>query len=192
MQDGFFLGGYTPDWWEAARPSRELVDRYNSLPWEDTEGKFKILKKLLGRVDELTVIEPPFRCDDGKRLFLGKNFYANYNLVVLDADDITIGDNVVLGPNVTLCAATHPIHPDSRTTGLSFPIITAPIVIEDDVWLGAGVTVLPGVTIGRGSVVGAHSLVTRDIPPMSVAAGTPCRVIRPINEQDRYCWDRDK
>lgn len=108
--------------------------------------------------------------------------------MVLDADRVEIGDNVVIGPNVTLCGAAHPIHPVSRTTGNGSPIIKAPIVIQDNVWIGAGTTVLMGVTIGAGSVVGAHSLVTKDIPIGVVAAGTPCKVIRPITEQDMHNW----
>jgi len=189
MQKDGFYGGYTPGWFDYALRNRRLVQKYNSLPWEDLKGKYEVLKELLAQCDEKTLIEPPFRCDHGENIYIGKNFYANYNFVVLDSAKITIGNNVVIGPNVTLSAATHPIHPESRTDGEhSFPIMVAPITIEDDVWIGAGVTILAGVTIGRGSVIGAHSLVTKDIPPMTVAVGTPCKVLRAITDADRHEW----
>lgn len=184
-----YLAGYSKDWWEEAKRNRILVREYNTIDPTDLEGKYRILQELLGAVSRVTVIEPPFFCDNGKSIFLGHNFYANYNFVVLDAAKITIGDNVVVGPNVTIVAADHPIHPESRTNGESFPITCAPVEIGDDVWIGAGVTVLKGVKIGKGSVIGAHSLVTRDIPPMVVAAGTPCRVLRAITEEDRFSWE---
>ena len=183
-----FLGGYNQEWWDAASKNRVLVRKYNTMDVLDLRGKYEVLKELLAQVNEKTVIEPPFYCDNGKNIYLGNNFYANYNFMVLDADRVEIGDNVVIGPNVTLCGAAHPVHPVSRTTGNGFPIIKAPIVIQDNVWIGAGTTVLMGVTIGAGSVVGAHSLVTKDIPPGVVAAGTPCKVIRPITEQDMHNW----
>ena len=189
MQDNTFYGGYTPGWYNYAKRNRVLIQKYNSLPWEEIRGKYEVLKELLAQCDEKTLIEPPFRCDHGENIYLGKNFYANYNFVVLDSAKVTIGDNVVIGPNVTISAATHPIHPDSRTDGEnSFPSMVAPVTIEDDVWIGAGVTILPGVTIGRGSVIGAHSLVSKDIPPMSVAVSTPCKVLRAITDEDKYDW----
>lgn len=184
-----YLAGYSKDWWEEAKRNRILVREYNTIDPTDLEGKYRILQELLGAVSRVTVIEPPFYCDNGKNIFLGHNFYANYNFVVLDAAKITIGDNAVVGPNVTIVAADHPIHPESRTNGESFPITCAPVEIGDDVWIGAGVTILKGVKIGKGSVIGAHSLVTRDIPPMVVAAGTPCRVLRAITEEDRFSWE---
>ena len=185
------LYGYTEDWWEIAKRNRLLVRAYNTIDPTDLDGRQKLLEELLGAVDRKTVIEPPFYCDDGKNIFLGKNFYANFNFIVLDAAKITIGDNVVIGPNVTIAAADHPIHPKSRTDGLSFPITGAPVTIGNDVWIGAGVTILKGVTIGDGSVIGAHSLVTKDVPPMVVAAGTPCRVLREITDEDLYDWNEN-
>ena len=178
------LYGYTEDWWEIARRNRELTRTYNTIDPADLDGKFRLLQELLGSVDVKTVIEPPFYCDDGKNIFLGKNFYANFNFIVLDGARVTIGDNVVIGPNVTISAVDHPVHPKARTEGLSFPISVAPVTIGNDVWIGAGVTILKGVTIGDGAVIGAHSLVTRDVPPMVVAAGTPCRVIREITDEE--------
>lgn len=185
-----FLAGYTKEWWEEAKVNRLLVRKYNTMDPADLEGKYAVLKELLGAVDPVTVIEPPFYCDIGKNIYLGYNFYANYNLIILDSAEIRIGDNVAFGPNVTLCAADHPIHPESRVGEVSFPITREPITIEDNVWVGAGTTILKGVRIGQGSVIGAHSVVTTNIPPMVVAAGVPCKVIRPITDADRYDWNQ--
>ena len=183
-----FLGGYTAGWWNAAKKNRELVRRYNTTDPQQLREKYLLLKELLAQSDEQTLIEPPFYCDDGKNIKVGKNFYANYNLMILDADKVTFGDRVVIGPNVTFCAAAHPIHPESRFHEGAFPVLTAPITVGDDVWIGANVTVLMGVTIGSGSVIGAGSVVTRDVPPGVVAVGSPCRVLREINDQDRHEW----
>lgn len=183
-----FLGGYTAGWWEAARKNRRLVRRYNTLDPEDLRGRYLLLCELLGQADEKTLIEPPFYCDNGYNIRVGKNFYANYNLVILDADRVTFGDRVVIGPNVTFCAASHPIHPESRFHEDHYPVLTAPITVGDDVWIGANVTVMMGVTIGSGSVIGAGSVVTKDVPPGSVAVGAPCRVLRQVTDQDRHEW----
>ena len=143
-------------------------------------------------MDEETIIEAPFHCDDGKNIFLGKQFYANFGLIILDAAPVTFGDHVIVGPNATFCAASHPIHPESRLHDGQYSIISAPINVGDNVWIGAGVTVLPGVTIGSGSVIGAGSVVTKDIPPMVVAAGTPCRILRAITDADRHVWPDER
>ena len=180
-----YLAGYMPGWWDVAKVNRVLVRKYNTIDPTDLEGRQNILRELLGEVDDITVIEPPFYCDNGFNIFLGKNFYANYNFIVIDTAPVRCGDNVVIGPNVTIVTADHPIHPDSRTEGEGFPITAEPVTIGSNVWIGAGVTILKGVTIGDGAVIGAHSLVTKDIPPMCVAYGTPCRMIRPITDEDR-------
>ncbi len=187
-----FLGGYGAEWWEIAGPNRKLISRYNSMEPDRLWDKYLLLKELLGRVDEETIIEAPFHCDDGKNIFLGKQFYANFGLIILDAAPVTFGDHVIVGPNATFCAASHPIHPESRLHDGQYSIISAPINVGDDVWIGAGVTVLPGVTIGSGSVIGAGSVVTKDIPPMVVAAGTPCRVLRAITDADRHVWPDER
>ena len=183
-----FLGGYTAGWWAAAQKNRRLVRRYNTIDPEDLWGRYQLLCALLGRCDEKTLIEPPFYCDNGKNIRVGSNFYANYNLVILDSEAVTFGDRVVIGPNVTFCGASHPIHPESRFYEDHYPVLTGPITVGDDVWIGANVTVMMGVTIGSGSVIGAGSVVTRDVPPGCVAAGVPCRVLRQVTEQDRHTW----
>lgn len=184
-----FLGGYSKGWWDSAKKNRALVRKYNTIDPQKLWEKYLLLKELLAQADEQTLIEPPFYCDNGWNIRVGKNFYANYNLVILDTDKVTFGDRVVIGPNVTFCAASHPLHPESRFHDGHFPVLTAPITVGDDVWIGANVTVLMGVTIGSGSVIGAGSVVTRDIPGGVIAAGSPCRVLREITEKDRHIWE---
>jgi acetyltransferase-like isoleucine patch superfamily enzyme len=123
-------------------------------------------------------LEPPFYCDYGYNIRHGANFYANHNLVVLDCAPVTIGDNVFIGPNVVLSTAGHPVEADIRSTGLEF---AKPIRIGNDVWIGATVTIVPGVEIGDNVTIGAGSVVTRSIPSNSVAVGNPCRVIRSLD-----------
>ena len=127
-------------------------------------------------------IRAPFYCDYGYNIHLGKNFYANHNCVILDCAKVTFGDHVMVGPNCGFYTACHPIDPQQRREGVEF---ARPITVGNDVWFGGGCTVLPGVTIGDGCVIGAGSVVTRDIPANTVAAGNPCRVLRSISEADR-------
>ena len=183
-----FLGGYTKAWWDRASKNRVLVRKYNTINPLNLRGKYKILSQLLDEVGPEAIIEPPFYCDEGKNIRVGKGFYANYNLVILDAEKVTIGDYVLMGPNVTLCGAAHPIHPLSRNQNGKFPITRAPITIGDNVWIGANVTITMGVTIGQNTTIAAGAVVTRDIPADCVAGGVPCRVIRAITESDRYDW----
>lgn len=120
---------------------------------------------------------------------MGKNFFANYQLTVLDCAPVTIGDNVQIAPNVSIYTAGHPLHPDSRNSGYEYAL---PITIGDNVWIGGNVVICPGVTIGDCAVIGAGSVVTRDVPPWTVAAGNPCRVIREITQADRDFYYRDR
>lgn len=133
---------------------------------------------------------PPFYCEYGTHISLGKNFFANYNCVMIDVAKIKIGDNCFIGPNVSLYTATHPIHPETRNSGYESG---KSITIGDNVWIGGGVTIVPGVSIGNGVVIGAGSVVTRDIPDMVVAAGNPCRIIRKITDKDcRYFYKHEE
>ncbi|WP_045497471.1 sugar O-acetyltransferase [Vibrio hyugaensis] len=126
-------------------------------------------------------LEPPFRCDYGSNIKLGRNFYANFNCVVLDVAEVHIGDNVLFAPNVQIYTAGHPLDVKGRVEeGVEFG---TPITIGDNVWLGGGVIVCLGVTIGENSVIGAGSVVTKDVPPNVVAAGNPCKVIRSIEQK---------
>lgn len=168
--------------------TRFLLQEYNSISPDDTERKNEILRELLGKTGERFYIEPPFHCDYGCNMELGENFYANYNLTVLDCNKVKIGDNVLFGPNVTITAAGHPIHPESRKK-YEYGI---PVTIGNNVWIGANVVICPGVTIGDGSVIGAGAVVTRDIPANVVAFGNPCRVYRKITEEDRGFYYKDR
>lgn len=154
-----------------------LCAQYNSMPYEDGEARRALLAKILGRTNGCYTIEPSFWCDYGYNISLGSNFYANHNLVILDAAPVTFGDNVFIGPSCGFHTAGHPISVEQRNRGLEY---AKPITVGNNVWIGAGVQVLPGVTIGDNVTIGAGSVVTRDIPADSVAVGNPCRVIRRI------------
>lgn len=175
-----FLGGYSPRWYDSIQKPRELIYRYNNTRANEVLQRYEILKQLLGAVPEDAIIEPPFHCDEGKNIFLGKRFYANYNLTILDYDKVIIGDNVLIGPNVVLSAASHETDPDKRWRGEDMAICGAPVVIGDNVWIGANCTVLPGVTIGSGTVIGAGSVVNRSLPKNVMAAGAPARIIKKL------------
>ena len=182
--DNVFMGGYTPDWYNGIIKNRQLIYEYNNTQVTEIRRRYEILKELLGECHEDTIIEPPFRCDEGPNLFIGRHFYANYNLTVLDYDKITIGNNVMFGPNVTLSSATHNVDWSIRNKDNGMDIEGAPIVIEDNVWLGANVVVMPGVTIGKHSVVAAGSVVTNDVPPDTIVAGVPAKVVKKLNSED--------
>lgn len=132
---------------------------------------------------------PPFACDYGNHISVGKNFFANYNCTLVDVGKITFGDNCLLAPNVSIYTAGHPLHPDSRNSGYEYG---ADVTIGSNVWIGGSVVITPGVHIGDCCVIGADSVMTRDIPAWSLAACNPCRVIRPITEKDRVFYFRDK
>lgn len=162
--------------------AKEIVFSYNRLQPSLIEERNELLKSLFGSVKGNFFIEPPFRCDYGCNIEIGENFYANYNLVILDCAKVTIGDNVLIGPNVGIYTAGHPLHFELRNEEWEF---ACPITIEDNVWIGGNVVLNPGVTVGRNSVVGSGSVVTKDIPANVVAAGNPCRVIREITDADK-------
>ena len=140
-------------------------------------GGEPVLRELLGALGEGSYIRPPFFCDYGSHIAIGRDVFMNFNCVILDVVPIAIGDRVQMASAVQLLAADHPLDPVERASGREFG---SSITIEDDVWLGGGAIVCPGVTIGRASVIGAGSVVTRDIPPGVVAVGNPCRPIREI------------
>lgn len=161
----------------AALESARLQDRYNATGAEERDLRRTLLEQLLGSIGEGTVIRPPFRCDYGSYLHVGARCFANFGLVALDVAPITIGDAVQIGPNVQLLTPTHPIDPDLRRAGWE---AAEPIVIGDNVWLGGGAIVLPGVTVGSDTVVGAGAVVARDLPAGVVAVGNPARVVREV------------
>ncbi len=165
------------------RQTRELLHQFNQSL--DAAQRQNLLRKLLGGMGENAYIEPPFRCDYGANIYVGKNFYANFECIILDQCPIQIGDNVFFGPRVSLYSAGHPIDAAVRSTGLEFG---KPITIGSDVWVGGDTVILGGVTIGSNVVIGAGSVVTKDIPPDCVAVGNPCRVLRKITDEDRAYW----
>lgn len=169
--------------------ARHLVLEYNALDYANKARKTQVLKELFGGIGENASVRSPFLCDHGCNIYLGNNVSVNMNCTFIDCNKIIIGDNVLIGPNVQLYTAAHPVELAQRLTpdwdassGEYFcRTYSKPITIEDGCWLGGGVIVLPGVTIGRGSVIGAGSVVTRDIPNNVIAFGNPCRVARRIN-----------
>lgn len=156
---------------------KEICYEYNHLRPSDDEGKKGIIKKLLCKTGENFQIEQPFYCDYGYNIEIGENFYANHNCVILDGAKVTFGDNVFIAPGCGFYTAGHPLNVDQRNEGLEYAY---PITVGNNVWIGAQVAVLPGVTIGDNSVIGAGSVVTKDIPANVVAVGNPCRVIKSI------------
>lgn len=164
---------------------KKKVHELNHLSPDHRDQIPELLKELLGETGENIMIEPPFHCDYGWNIHVGENFFANYNLTVLDVGTVRIGDNAQIAPNVSIYTAGHPIHPDSRNSGYEYGI---PITIGDNVWIGGNAVILPGVTIGNNVVIGAGSVVSKDIPDNMIAAGNPCRIIREITEEDRQFY----
>lgn len=169
--------------------AKKAVRKYNECMPFDVEQGMKYLNEAGIRHKGSVYFEPPFHCEYGSHIEIGEGFYANTGCVMLDVGRITIGDNVLFGPNVSLYTAGHPIHPESRKSGYEYGI---PIKIGDNVWIGGSCVILPGVTIGNNVVIGAGSVVTKDIPDNVCAAGNPCRVIREITEEDRPYYYKDR
>lgn len=167
---------------------RRLLQKLNFMDRTDVNGIAAVVKDLLGK-SENAFINPPFYCDYGKHIEVGKYFFANYNCTIIDVARVTIGDYCQMAPNVAIYTAGHPIHPDSRNSLYEYGKAVA---IGDNVWLGGNTVVCPGVSIGSNVVIGAGSVVTRDIPDWCVAVGNPCRVIRRITEADRRKLFKDE
>lgn len=178
---------------ELMKYQQECLDKlfeYNSLRPSETEKKTALLKEMFAEIGEDCYIETPFHANfGGAHVHFGKNVYANFNLTLVDDTHIYVGDYTMFGPNVTLATAGHPVLPELREKLYQFNL---PIHIGRNCWLGAGVIVLPGVSIGDNSVIGAGSIVTKDIPSNVVALGNPCRVLRPISERDREYYTKDR
>lgn len=156
---------------------KSLCYKYNNLPPEKTEERKALLKQLLGSVKNNYHMEQPFQCDYGYNISLGENFYSNHNLIILDPGKVEFGDNVFIGPNCGFYTAEHPTDAETRNQGLEY---AKPIKVGNNVWFGGNVVVLGGVTIGDNTVIGAGSIVTKDIPSNVIAVGSPCKVIKRI------------
>lgn len=167
----------------------DLLYDYNQTRPTEQAKRRELLKVLLAEVGENCYIEPPLHANWGRNTHLGSNVYANFNLTLVDDTDVYIGDSVMIGPNVTIATAGHPVDPELRRKVAQFNI---PVRIGNNVWIGAGAVILPGVTIGDDSVIGAGSIVTKDIPAGVVAVGNPCRVLRPISDRDREFYYKDR
>lgn len=172
---------------ERAR-AKDLCYEYNQTRPSDEEKQMEIMKNLLGKTDGSFCIMAPFWCDYGYNIEIGENFFANHNTVILDGAKVTFGKNVFIAPDCGFHTAGHPIDYERRNRGLEYAY---PITVGDNVWIGAGVQVMPGVTIGSNVVIGGGSVVVKNIPDNSVAVGNPCRVLRSITEEDKKTsWDR--
>jgi len=156
--------------------------------WHD-KSALQELKKCFGKAPDDMVLTPPVYFDHGNRTYFGKHFYANTGLTILDENYVRFGDNVYLAPHVSIYTAGHPIAAEVRNTDLEY---AKPVTIGSDVWIGGNVVINPGVTIGDDVVIGSGSVVTKDIPSHVIAAGNPCRVIRPITEEDRNYWKQQE
>ena len=159
--------------------ARMLIKELNDSEEGEKEKRKRLLSELLPNSGVNLWLQPPFFCDYGTNLYIGDNVFFNFNCVVLDVMRVQIGNRTMFGPSVQIYAATHPLSAKERATGLEYG---RPVIIGEDVWVGGGVVICPGVTIGDRSVIGAGSVVTRDIPSDVFAAGNPCRVIRGIDE----------
>ena len=178
-QGGDFIYN-APELMEAKARCREMIVRLNDMSDTDASHKAEICRELFGDCGPGLTMKPPFYCDYGFNVHLGKNVLINYQCVFIDAAPINIGDNTLIGPNCGFYCINHDIDPDKRKAGISHG---KAINIGKDVWFGGSCTVLPGVTIGDGCVIGAGSVVTHDIPPYSIAVGTPAKVIKPVKEK---------
>ena len=160
---------------------KDLIYDFNMSRPSQVEYREEIIRTVFAEVGNNCYIEPPFHANWGCNIHVGNNFYSNFNLTVVDDTDIYIGDSVMIAPNVVIATGTHPICPELREQVYQYNL---PVHIGNRVWIGAGAIILPGVTIGDNSVIGAGSVVTKDIPSDVVAVGNPCRVLREINEYD--------
>lgn len=165
---------------------KKRLSRFNSLTMDKLDERTELLREILGKSGKFLYIEPPFFCDYGRNIFVGDNFYANYNFHVLDCAPVTIGDNVFIGPMVGIYTACHPIDAKIRNSGLEY---AKPITIGNNVWIGGSTVINPGVTIGSNVVIGSGSVITHDIPDGVVAAGNPCKVLREITDADSAYWN---
>lgn len=189
MQRGLLYdANYDPELLQARTRCKDLCFEFNHLKPSSLSEQEKLIRSMFGKTGKHFCITAPFWCDYGYNIEVGENFYTNHNCVILDGAKVTFGDNVFIAPNCIFSTAGHPLDTEQRNQGLEYAY---PISVGDNVWFGASVTVLPGVTIGSNTVVGAGSVVNRDIPSGVVAVGSPCRVLRKITEDDKKKYWRN-
>ncbi len=187
LKQMLYNANYDTELIEERKRAKDLCHEYNNLLPSDEKSQHIIMKKLLGSTKENFCIIAPFWCDYGYNIEIGDNFFANHNTVILDCAKVKFGSNVFVGPDCGFHTAGHPIDFERRNKGLEYAY---PITVGDNVWIGAGVHVMPGVTIGNNVVIGGGSVVVNDIPDDSVAVGNPCKVIRKITDDDKKtCFD---
>ncbi len=173
---------------EEQKRARRLTQKLNTMDRSDFDGIKAVTEELFGEANGV-FLNPPFYCDYGDHISFGKNCFVNYNCTIIDVAKVTIGNNCLLAPNVAIYTAGHPIHPATRNSLYEYGI---EVTLGDNVWVGGNVVICPGVHIGSNSVIGAGSVVTRDIPEWSVAVGNPAAVVKTITEEDRKCYFRKR
>lgn len=182
MLTGALYNDLTPELIEARARAVRLSDQYNDTFGSSQAAREDVLRSLLRSVGEGAHFEPRFRCEFGFNIAIGAKFYANFDCIILDGGEVTIGDNVLFGPRVGIYTSNHAIDADERAAGACY---ARPVAIGNRVWVGGGVNINQGVTIGDNAIIGSGSVVTKDVPPNVIAAGVPCRVIRSITAADR-------
>lgn len=176
MLNGMFYNPMDPQLVEDRKRAKRLCQEFNAVPSDEHDRKAELLKELF-KTKNICYIEPNFFCDYGYNIEIGKNFYANHNCIILDVNKVKIGDNVMFAPNVQVYTATHPINAEERILGKEMGYA---IEIGDNVWIGGGAIICPGVKIGKNTTIAAGSLVTKDIPENVLAGGNPCRIIKKL------------
>ena len=168
---------------------KEIIQKINNTPIEEKETIVALERQVFGKTGDNLYVTPPFQVDYGRHVEIGNNFYANMDCIFLDVNKIKIGNNVMVGPRVSFYTAGHPIDPQIRIEELEFGL---PITVEDNVWIGGNATILPGVTIGKNSIIAAGAVVTKDVAANTIVGGNPAQLIRAINEEDKRYWNKKK
>lgn len=168
---------------------KKIIQKINNTSIEEKETIVALERQVFGKTGDNLYVTPPFQVDYGRHVEIGNNFYANMDCIFLDVNKIKIGNNVMVGPRVSFYTAGHPIDPQIRIEELEFGL---PITVEDNVWIGGSATILPGVTIGKNSIIAAGAVVTKDVAANTIVGGNPAQLIRAINEEDKRYWNKKK